>query len=390
MAGIGRARGFDAGRSTGRLGPFDAGHVHTEAVEGRRCRPSTHPQHPSHDSNRLAAIASVLAAVAALAGLLIRGLYVDTPYWVQQARGTDLATLLLAVPVLAFGLWDASRGSAAGRLAVFAGLLYLVYNYAIFAFSVAMNSLTAVHIAIFGLALWSLLLTGTLGRCRGRSGSGLSRRASGVFLVAVAVLFSFLWIGQIASTTTTGMLPPDLLKAGISTNPVYALDLAFFLPLCEIAGIGLLRRTAVGAFAHPHARLGGAHGRAESSAGSCSHAAAGERSSYRRRPRHRSTRLVASAALAAVAAPPTMTRRPLVIIRPVSSSTPRKVKTCLSSNESLASAAIFVAAHFAMGFINSSAGGSGGALLFPFATNAPTALGLRQPRWDAGSPDLPS
>ena len=32
-----------------------------------------------------------------------------------------------------------------------AGLLYLVYNYAIFAFSVAMNPLTAVHIAIFGL-----------------------------------------------------------------------------------------------------------------------------------------------------------------------------------------------------------------------------------------------
>ena len=34
----------------------------------------------------------------------------------------------------------------------------------------------------------------------------------------------------------------------------------------------------------------------------------------------------------------------------------------------LAAAAVFVAAHFAMGFINSSAGGS---LLFPFATDAP-------------------
>lgn len=37
----------------------------------------------------------------------------------------------------------------------------------------------------------------------------------------------------------------------------------------------------------------------------------------------------------------------------------------------LAAAAVFVAAHFAMGFINSSAGGSGGSLLFPFATDAP-------------------
>lgn len=38
----------------------------------------------------------------------------------------------------------------------------------------------------------------------------------------------------------------------------------------------------------------------------------------------------------------------------------------------LAATAVFVAAHFAMGFINSSAGGAGGSLLFPFATDAPT------------------
>jgi hypothetical protein len=44
----------------------------------------------------------------------------------------------------------------------------------------------------------------------------------------------------------------------------------------------------------------------------------------------------------------------------------------------IAAAAVFVAAHFAMGFINSSAGGSGGSLLFPYATDAPT-------RWVFGS-----
>lgn len=46
----------------------------------------------------------------------------------------------------------------------------------------------------------------------------------------------------------------------------------------------------------------------------------------------------------------------------------------------VAAAAVFVAAHFAMGFINSSAGGSGGSLLFPFASNAPS-------RWVFGSLD---
>jgi hypothetical protein len=202
--------------------------------------------------SRLATIATVLAAGASLAGLAVRGLYVDSPNWVQQAQGTDLATMFLAVPVLLVGLWTASRGSAAGRLAVVAGLLYLVYNYAIYAFSVAMNPLTAIHIAIFGLSLWSLLLAGRSAVEGAESVTdGLNRRAAGGLLIAVATLFGLLWVAQIATVATTGVLPPDLVKAEISSNPVYALDLAFFLPLCAIAGIGLLRRNGAAAFAFP-------------------------------------------------------------------------------------------------------------------------------------------
>ena len=198
----------------------------------------------------LAVLATLLAAVASLAGLLVAGLYVDAPNWVQQAQGTDLATLFLAVPVLTAGLWTARRGSAAGRLTVVAGLLYLVYNYAIFAFSVAMNPLTAVHIAILGLALWSLLLAGRPA-LEGTEvvAESLNRRTAGWLLIGVGAMFGLLWVGQIAGVATTGVLPADLVKAGIETNPVYALDLAFFLPLCVIAGVGLLRRSGTGALA---------------------------------------------------------------------------------------------------------------------------------------------
>ena len=79
----------------------------------------------------------------------------------------------------------------------------------------------------------------------------LNRRAAGGFLVGVAAMFSLLWLGQIATATMTGVLPPDLVTAGISSNPVYALDLAFFLPLCALAGIGLVRRNGAAAFAFP-------------------------------------------------------------------------------------------------------------------------------------------
>ncbi len=202
--------------------------------------------------NRLAALATVLAAGAALAGLALKGLYVDAPNWAQQARGTDLATLFLAVPVLAIGLWRSKRGSSVGRLAAFAGLLYLLYNYAIFAFAVAMNPLTVVHIAIFGLSGWSLLLAGPAAVDDAEHVTErLDRRAAAGLLIAVAAMFGLLWLGQIATTSTTGVLPPDLIKAGISSNPVYALDLACFLPLCALAGIGLLRRNSAAGFAFP-------------------------------------------------------------------------------------------------------------------------------------------
>jgi hypothetical protein len=180
------------------------------------------------------------------------GLYVDAPNWVQQAQGTDLATLFLAVPVLGIGLWSARRGSAAGRMAVVAGLLYLVYNYAIFAFSVAINPLTAMYIAILGLALWSLLLGGREAVAGTEDlAARLNQRAAGGLLIAVGLLFGLLWIGQLVATGTTGTLPPDLVKAGISANPVYALDLAFFLPLCVLAGVGLVRQTGAAVLAFP-------------------------------------------------------------------------------------------------------------------------------------------
>ena len=46
----------------------------------------------------------------------------------------------------------------------------------------------------------------------------------------------------------------------------------------------------------------------------------------------------------------------------------------------IAATAVFVAAHFVMGYVNPAAGGSGGALIFPFASDAPT-------RWAFGQLD---
>ena len=196
-------------------------------------------------ADRLALAALLLAAVAAAAGLLVSGLYRDTAEGGRQARAADLVTLLVAVPALALGLWRARQGSAGGRLVAIAALGYLAYSYAIFAFSVVINPLTPVHIAILGSATWSLVLAvcrlddATVDRA---SMFRLPRRTTGGFLILVAVLFALLWLSQIAGAITSGQLPTSVSDLNLPTSAVYVLDLAFALPLIALAAGWLIRR----------------------------------------------------------------------------------------------------------------------------------------------------
>lgn len=195
-------------------------------------------------ADALTAAGTAVAFLAAAAGLAVPGLFRDTPFWADQARGTDLATLLLVTPVLALGLVTAQRGSQFGRLAVVGGLLYLIYNYAIFSFAVAMNPLTIAYIAALGAAVWALALSLPVldaSALAADARARLPRRLTAVVLVSVALLFGALWLGQIVSALVTGALPSDLVRAGLPTNPVYALDLGLFLPLALLSGAALWR-----------------------------------------------------------------------------------------------------------------------------------------------------
>jgi hypothetical protein len=126
-----------------------------------------------------------------------------------------------------------------------AALGYLAYSYAIFAFSVVINPLTPVHIAILGSATWSLVLAvcrlddATVDRA---SMFRLPRRTTGGFLILVAVLFALLWLSQIAGAITSGQLPTSVSDLNLPTSAVYVLDLAFALPLIALAAGWLIRR----------------------------------------------------------------------------------------------------------------------------------------------------
>ena len=213
------------------------------APSGQRRRLGMTPRLKAADG--LAVGALLLAAIAAAVGLVATGLYRDMAEMVREARAADLVTLAFAVPALGLGLWRARAGSARGRLIAIGALGYLSYSYAIYAFSVVINPLTPVHIAILGLATWSFVLA-VFGLDQptvdGATEIRLPRRAAGGFLIVVVVLFALTWLGQIMTAITTGTLPVSVSDLNLPTNAVYALDLAFALPLLAVAGAWLIRR----------------------------------------------------------------------------------------------------------------------------------------------------
>lgn len=195
----------------------------------------------------LAIGALVLAAVGSATGLFVDGLYRDSEAWIREARATDLVTLVLAVPVLAVSLWLRRRSDARWPLVAAGAFWYLAYSYAIFAFSVAPNELSLLYIAVLGLAAWSLVL-GIYRDRDDRSVASLASRspkpATGVFLLAVPVLLGLLWLGEILGAASAEGPSEALLELGLPTNPIWALDLAFALPVVAYGGLRLLRAEA--------------------------------------------------------------------------------------------------------------------------------------------------
>ncbi len=214
----------------------------------------------------------VLTALASTAGVLLPSLYRDNAAMVAQAQGSDLATLLVAVPALAIGLWRArahlpgrsltgrftatqtgaslTLGSAplipigAGRLVAMGALGFIAYTYAIYCFSVVINPATPFHIAIMALSTWSLVLMVLAldsAAIEPDTGSRLPRRATAIFLLLCVALFAATWSSGIAGAIVSGTLPEAVTILALPTSPVYALDLAFALPLTALAAVLLLR-----------------------------------------------------------------------------------------------------------------------------------------------------
>ncbi|MGD1992710.1 MAG: hypothetical protein PVI59_05900, partial [Anaerolineae bacterium] len=187
----------------------------------------------------------VLMAVASIAGLLIPGLYRDNAHVTAAWFGNDLATLVVAVPLLALSLYFSSRGSLRGRLVWLGMLDYALYNTSYYLFGTAFNSLFLIYVILFVLSMMALIFAlaeldvDEIGQ-RFRANTPVRWIAG--FMVFVAAGLTVVYSIESLRFVFTGQLPAIVTLTGKATSVVFALDLTLVVPWFTLGAVWLWQR----------------------------------------------------------------------------------------------------------------------------------------------------
>jgi len=185
------------------------------------------------------------AAVASAGGLFIDSLYRDNAWVIPQNQGTDLVTLVVAVPVLLLAASRATKGSTRAAIVWFGVLGYLWYVYTGASFAYALNLAFLLYVALFALcipALVALAVRLDVNGLRDRFDGHTPLRPVALYMAFIAVMLIVLWLGQLMPFYVSGVLPEAMVQAGGQTMFVYVLDLGVVVPLAILGAVWLWRR----------------------------------------------------------------------------------------------------------------------------------------------------
>ena len=192
----------------------------------------------------LSVIIVVLGLAATLTGLLSPSIYRDPAFLLPQNLGTDVVTLCVAVPLLAFTTAAMRRGSLGARLLWLGALAYMVYAYGMYAISVRWNQLFLVYVTLFGLSFFAVII-GLVRTDAERIRAGVAGRPAvrpvAVYLIVIAVIVAALWLAEEVRALLSGTVPPSVVLFESPTNIVHVFDLGLVLPALLLAAVMLLR-----------------------------------------------------------------------------------------------------------------------------------------------------
>ena len=171
----------------------------------------------------------------------------DTVFKGAGNRGSDLVTLVLAVPLLLAATAAYRRGSLRGALLLSGALSWPLYLYATMALGAAYNELFLAYVAIFSASLFALVLTVvSIDRAvlAARMASGGPRGRLAALMLGGGIVTAVVWLVPLIGAGLSGE-PPHLL--GHQTTMVTdALDLGVITPATLLAAYLLHRRRPEG------------------------------------------------------------------------------------------------------------------------------------------------
>jgi hypothetical protein len=191
-------------------------------------------------SSALAVVAAVSAALTFFLPHALTGPAVTT----GNARGTALVMMVAGVPLLALSMLRATRGSWRFHVVWLGILSYLTYNAVLLLFGTPLNSMFLLYVATFSLGLFSLgtLVHATEPRAVSDQLVDLPRRGLAIFVWTIVGLNALVWLRGIIPTVGAADPTAALDGLGLTTNPSWVQDLAFWLPMAAIAAVWLWLR----------------------------------------------------------------------------------------------------------------------------------------------------
>lgn len=193
----------------------------------------------------------IIADVGNITGIVFKYIVYSalTPVFLPQALAQDIAGVFIVCPMGLRLAVMTSGGSLRAFLVWLGVLVFTVYNYVIYTFSVPFGPLFPLWVAVLGLSLYALIGGVTSVDHKAIAAAFTSRRATRVaawFLIVTAVLFALLWLSEDVPALLSGTRPQSLVDTALPTNPVHILDLSFFLPGVIVVSIQLLREKPLG------------------------------------------------------------------------------------------------------------------------------------------------
>ncbi len=158
-----------------------------------------------------------------------------------NARGTALVMMVAAVPLLVLSMLGATRGSWRFHVVWMGIVSYLTYNAVLLLFGTPLNSLFLLYVATFSLGLFSLgtLVYATEPLAISSHLVDLPRRGLAIYVWTIVGLNTLVWLRGIVPTIGAANPAAAVEDLGLTTNPSWVQDLAFWLPMAAIAAAWL-------------------------------------------------------------------------------------------------------------------------------------------------------